>query len=162
MKTIIYIAFAVAFIAMSCKQKTVDIEKAKSEVAAQLDKYKDALANRDIKVLELLFKENGFYCGSDPKEFWDKKAMLELSKQMFADTSMNWKYNVDKREIRVAQDGQSAIALDQFVLPALSKNIAFRIVFYLTKEMDSWKFDFYSAGFIPRNEDVEKLNKALD
>jgi hypothetical protein len=35
------------------------------------------------------------------------------------------------------------------------------MVCHAAKTDDAWKFDFISWSFIPRNEDIEKINKAL-
>lgn len=162
MKSILYVILPVVLITTSCKPKTVDVTTAKSEITAQLNKYWDALIHRDISSIESLLTDNGLFCGTDPKELLDKKGYVELSKQTLADTSIKWKYVPKNREIRLVGDGNSAIALDQFLLPGFSAKIEFRLVAYLVKTKNNWEIDFLSLGAIPLNEDFEKLNKALE
>jgi hypothetical protein len=43
-----------------------------------------------------------------------------------------------------------------------SQKIPVRMVYHLVKNDESWLFDFISWSFIPNNEDIAKLNAALD
>ena len=162
MKSILCVMLLVSLMSISCKTKTVNTDKAKSEVTAQLDKYWASLMNKDMNSLEDLFTDDGLFCGTDPKELLNKKGYVDLSKQTLADTSIKWKCIIEKREVRLAGDGSTAIALDQFLAPGFSQKIKFRLVAYLIKTKNIWKIDFLSLGVIPLNEDFEKLNKALD
>jgi hypothetical protein len=81
---------------------------------------------------------------------------------MFADTSLKIDITIDKRVIRIAKDGNSAIALEQMFLNPFSQKIPVRNIYHLVKVNGIWQFDFTSVGFIPNNEDLEKLNKALE
>ena len=61
-----------------------------------------------------------------------------------------------------AKDGHSAIAFEQMFLIPFSRMIPVRTVYHLVKENKTWLIDFSSTGFIPNNNDIEKLNKALE
>ncbi len=106
--------------------------------------------------------DDGLFCGTDPSELLDKKALSDMMTQSLADTTMIWSYSIDKREIRVAADGSSAIVLEQFTMPGISPKIPTRLVYHVVKASDKWMFDFISWSFIPKNEDILKLNKALE
>jgi hypothetical protein len=71
-------------------------------------------------------------------------------------------YKVDKREILIAEDGNSGIAVEQFYFKLFSPNIQWRTIFHAIKSGDAWKLDFISWSFVPRNEDIEKINKAVE
>ena len=47
-------------------------------------------------------------------------------------------------------------------IKAFSQKIPVRMVYHLVKNGDNWLFDFVSWNFIPNNEDLGKLNKALE
>ena len=81
--------------------------------------------------------------------------------EMFADTTLKVNYSIEKREIRVAADGNSAIAVDQFVMDFISPKIPVRWVFHLAKTGDNWLIDFSSLSLIPNNEDLAKLNSVV-
>jgi hypothetical protein len=83
-------------------------------------------------------------------------------KQMFADTSFMIDITVDKQVIRIAKDGNSAIALEQMYMKPYSRKIPVRNIYHLVKVNDIWQIDFTSVSFIPNNEDIEKLNNALE
>lgn len=61
-----------------------------------------------------------------------------------------------------AKDGNSAIAFEQMVLKPFSHKLPVRTVYHLVKANNIWLFDFTSVGFIPKNEDIDRLNKALE
>jgi hypothetical protein len=166
MKKTIYIMLAVVMIIAACQPKTktvpADKEAAKAGVAALLDKYDSALKTRDTTTLISLLTVDGLYCGTDPSELWDFKQISDGWSQAFADTTLKIDYNVDKREIRVAADGNSALAIDQLYMKIFSPKIQWRIIFHAVKAGEEWKLDFISWNFIPKNEDIEKLNKAME
>jgi hypothetical protein len=164
-KTLCILSLAVIIIT-ACQQKPkmvpIDLEASKAGVVSILDKYHSSLQKRDINNMLPLLSETGLFCGTDSKEFLDKSDLSNAMTQMFADTTLKFSYLIDKREVRVAADGNSAIAIDQFVMDLISPKIPLRWVLHLIKTGDIWVIDFASLGLIPNNEDLGKLNKALD
>ena len=150
----------------ACQTKTkivpVDTVAAKVAVTTVLDKYNSAFKAKDANALMTLLTDDGLYCGTDSRELLDKASLSNMMNQAFADTSLKVNYSIDKREIRIAADGNSAIALEQMFIKAFSQKIPMRMVFHLVKNNDNWLFDFVSWNFIPNNEDLGKLNKALE
>jgi hypothetical protein len=159
-------SFMAVVIITACQQKPttvpVDLNSAKVAVAATLDKYHSSLMAKDANTILPLLAEGGLYCGTDSKEFLDKASISTEMSKMFADTTLKVSYSIIKREIRVAADGNSAIAVDQFVMEFISPKIPVRWVFHLIKTADNWLIDFSSLSLIPNNEDLGKLNKALE
>jgi uncharacterized protein (TIGR02246 family) len=166
MKTSCFFLFLAAVIIAGCQPKietkSPDLNAAKTEVASLMEKFQNAFSTKDTNSIGALFADDGLFCGTDPSELLDKKAILKMMNQTLADTSVQWKYSADKREIRVAQDGTSAIVLEQFTMPALAPKIPMRLIYHAVKSGDAWTFDFVSWNFITLNEDIPKLNKALE
>jgi hypothetical protein len=129
----------------------------------------DSLMQRNLKswnskepgTMNNLLADNGLFCGTDPGEFWDKQTLLKMWDQMISD-SIDYSYSVSKREVKVAPDGKSAIVVEQFILPAFSPDIPERAIYHVVKIGNGWKFDFISWNFIPKNEDLAKLSKAVE
>jgi hypothetical protein len=71
------------------------------------------------------------------------------------------KYKVDKRRILLADDGKSAIVIEQFMLPAFSKTLPVRLITHVKQTPEGWKFDLVSWNFIPENKDLPVIDKAL-
>ena len=117
---------------------------------------------KDANTLMNLLTEDGLYCGTDSRELLSKAELSDMMKQSLADTSLVVNYSIDKREIRITADGNSAIALEQMFFKAFSEKIPIRMIYHLVKNDDNWQFDFVSWNFIPDNEDIGKLNKALE
>jgi ketosteroid isomerase-like protein len=147
---------------MSTNIKTViNMTETKYEVSRVLDAHWSALKAKDADAVIALVSEDFLSCGSDPREFWNKSEMYNTVKHMLASSEFTIDITVDKREIRIAKDGNSAIAFEQMFLIPYSQKIPVRTVYHFVKENNTWLIDFTSTGFIPNNADIEKLNKAL-
>ena len=166
MKKIYYLTIVAALLIVACQQtpKTipVDIAGEKVAIAALFDKLNSAFNAKDAAALATFLTEDALSCGTDPSEFWNKKQITDLWTQGFADTALKINYSYSKREIRVAADGNSAIVVEQYIMPFLSSKIPLRTVYNAVKTNDNWMIDFISWNFIPKNEDIPKLNKALE
>ena len=166
MKRTFYLMLVAVIIITACQPKTkivpVDTAAAKVAVTTVLDKYNSAFKAKDVNAILTLLTDDGLYCGTDSKELMDKASLSNMMNQTLADTSLKVNYSVDKREIRIAADGNSAIAVEQMFFKAFSQKIPMRMVYHLVKNNDNWLFDFVSWNFIPNNEDLGKLNKALE
>lgn len=155
---------AVVYASCQTKAKVVpsDLTAAKVAVTKVLDAHWAALKAKDADAIIALVTDDFLSCGTDSKEFWNKTDVYNTIKQMFADTSLKIDITVDKREIRIARDGNSAIAMEQMFMRPVSQKIPLRTVYYLVKDNNTWLIDFTSTGFIPDNEDIGKLNEALE
>jgi ketosteroid isomerase-like protein len=166
MKGLLLVLFIVVMVFSSCQTRTeilpADLIAAKLAVTKVLDSHWSAVKAKDANAVIALVTDDFLSCGTDSKEFWNKTDMYNTIKQMFADTSLTLDITVDKREIRIAKDGNSAVALEQMFMKPFSQKIPVRTIYHLVKINDIWQIDFTSTGFIPNNEDIGKLNKALE
>jgi hypothetical protein len=147
----------------SCQKQAppVDKEAAGKAVAELFDTYAKATKEKDYVMLDSTLAADGLFLGTDPEEFWSKEKMVEELKRMSGDSTSSFDFTMDKREIRVSQDGIGAIVVEQSIIPVLSKEIYVRGVGHARIIDGRWKIDFFSWALIPRNEDMGKLNKAL-
>ena len=166
MKKIYYLTIVAALLIVACQQtpKTipVDIAGEKVAISALFDKYISAFNAKDAAAMATFLADDALSCGTDPSEFWNKKQIIDLWTQGFADTALKINYTYSRREIRVATDGNSAIVVEQSIMPFLSSKIPIRTVYNAVKTNDNWMIDFISWNFIPLNEDIPKLNKAVE
>ena len=166
MKRLILVLFIVVMAFTSCQTKTkilpADLNAAKVAVTKVLDAHWSAVKAKDANAVMTLLTDDVLSCGTDSKEFWNKTDMYNTIKQMFADTSLKIDITIDKCEIRIAKDGNSAVALEQMFMKPYSQKIPVRNIYHLEKVNDIWQIDFTSVSFIPNNEDIGKLNKALE
>lgn len=156
--------FTMALASCQTKNTIMPVDKTESEKAVTrvLDEHWSAVKAKDADAVLALLSDDILACGSDSKEFWTKTDISNNIEQAFADTSSKIEIKIDKRVIRIAKDGNSAIALEQMFLTAYSSKIPVRNIYHLIKVNDDWLFDFTSVSFIPDNEDIGKLNKALE
>ena len=141
----------------------VDKEAAKQQIVSVLDKLHAAEGARDINAYLAMLSDSGLYCGTDPNELWDKADLQKTMSQAMTDTSLTTNLNIDKRVLMVADDCMSALAIEQFFMADMfGPNLPVRSVKHLVKTQNGWIIDFLSWSLIPRNEDIGKLEKALE
>ena len=164
MKKIFYLLILSAMLIASCQpeSKPVDTTATEKAVNSLMDTYLKFWNARDVQSLTALLTDNGLFCGTDPSEFMDKKLLSEGWAEIWADTTASHSYTVDKRVIRVASDGNSALVVEQFGMTQFTGKLQIRLVAQAVKSGDSWLIDFISWSFIPKNEDLGKLFKALE
>lgn len=159
-----FLILAVVMTMTSCQQKpatvVVDPEAIKAELIVFLDDYNMAYKAMDVNKMTSFCTDNALFLGTDPSEFWNKKQITDYMSQ--GDSTMKLEFVVDKREIRVAADGNSAIVVEQFTLPIISTKMAVRCIDNVVRVGDGWKFDLLSWNVVVRNEDIPKLNAALE
>lgn len=162
----IYLILSIAVVVITACQQTpktvpVDIEAEKAAIDSLFDQFNVSFNAQDAATLASFLTEDALCCGTDPSEFWNKQEITDLWIQMFTDSdpAINM---IGERKIKVAADGNSAIAVDQYMFPMITPKIPWRNVYHLVKTNDNWMILFFSCGFIPKNEDIPKLNEALE
>ncbi len=155
------IIFIIGF-TTNIKSQQDDIATVKSKIATMLDNMYSALVSRDIETVKEFLAEDGLFCGTDPEEFWTTKDILKIYSEMFRAEGFEINFKIDKREIRVSPDGNSVIVVEQLIAYWISKKIPARTISHIIKTGETWKCDFQSYSMIPKNEDIDKLNKALE
>jgi ketosteroid isomerase-like protein len=144
------------------REVPVDTAAAKEEIIKALDLFHSAFMAKDANLVASMLDNNGLYCGTDPGEVFDKKVLMEQLSALFADTTHTVQYTIERREIKMDAGGNSALAMEQATFKMVSPKIPVRLISHLIKSQDGWVVDFYSWNLIPLNEDIEKLNKALE
>jgi uncharacterized protein (TIGR02246 family) len=165
MKKIYFLSLVAVIVMCACQQKPVavpvDTEAAKTAVAALLDEFNAAFKGNDASKVMVFLTDDALTLGTDPSEFLSKKQISDAWTQAMADTTIKLEYSIDRREIRVSPDGKSAVVVEQFMFPVVSPKIPVRNIYHVIKSDDKWMIDFLSFNLIPKNEDLAKLNAAL-
>jgi hypothetical protein len=161
-----YPLFATLLLLVACTKTqqpaVVDLEQAKADVTALIDRFHATMMAKDATGLMALLAEDGLYCGTDPSELWDKKTFSDYITKSFTDTTWTMKaYTIAQREVRVAADGNSATVLDQFLMQEISATIPARLTAHAVKGNDQWMFGFFSLSMVPKNEDLKKVSEAV-
>jgi hypothetical protein len=148
---------------ISCQKPAapvMDRDAAVKAVGALFDSYTKDTKERNYAALDTTLADDGLFLGTDPEEFWDKKKLMSTFKAA-SDSSSMVDISMDKREIRISEDGTMAIVVEQSNIPIMSEGILIRGVGHARLIKGQWKIDFYSWSLIPRNEDLAKVNKAV-
>ena len=140
---------------------TVDIEAEKAALNELMDKYDSAYKTFDVSTMASYLSEDLLFCGTDPSEFWNKQQITDLWTQIPDNTVFELK-SISDRKIKVAPDGNSAIVVTQYIAPIISPKMPLRWVYHFVKTNDNWMILFVNVAFIPKNEDIQKLNEAID
>jgi ketosteroid isomerase-like protein len=152
-----------SLVILSCEKSSapvVDRDAAAKAVGTLFDSYTKATKERNYAALDTTLADDGLFLGTDPEEFWDKAKLMSTFKTA-SDSSSTVDISMDKREIRISEDGTMAIVVEQSNIPIMSEGILIRGVGHARLIKGQWKIDFYSWSLIPRNEDLEKVNKAV-
>ena len=147
---------------IGCQQNTeVDITATKNTISTQLDNFYQAWKIKDMDTITSFLTNDCLFCGTDPGEFWTKEQVLKVFAQILEDESLKLDFSIDKREIRLNADGNSAIIIEQSIMNWISQKIPIRTVTHCIKVDDDWKCDFHTLSLVPKNADLVKLDKAL-
>ncbi|WP_353331576.1 nuclear transport factor 2 family protein [Bacteroides sedimenti] len=165
MKKILIPFLLIAFLFCGCQKKTTPTEMAgaKKSISEMLDRSFQAFMDKKLDSISVLLADSGLFCGTDPGELWNKKAICDEYAKVFADTSIKSQMpKPDKREILVQKDGKSAIVIEQLKGLSFCPNVPLRWVYYVVKEKEGWKINFSSIALIPYNKDLPMINKAVE
>ena len=143
------------------KQVPFDPVATKQDLTKTLDKMYLAYNNRDIQTFLSLMADDGLFCGTDPNNIWDKPTYSTLMTIMFADPKFAPNIALDRREICLGKDGNSAMVVDQFFFE-WNKKIPVRHIAHFVRNGDLWTCNFLSTTFIPKDEDLDKIFKAVN
>lgn len=77
---------------------------------------------------------------------------------VFASKDIKLQFDLKKRNIIVAPDEKSALAISKAFILCLGK-ICKRIVYQFTPVDGLWRCNFYSVAMIPLNKDLQKVDK---
>jgi ketosteroid isomerase-like protein len=140
----------------------VNTEEAKKAVNDLFDAYGKAIVAEDVNAISATLADDGLFIGTDPEEFWTKAQLIEQFTAMAKDTTASLAFTVEKRDIRLSPDGMMAIVTEHSTIPLISNRILVRGVGHANMKDGGWKIDYFSWSLIPKNSDMEKLNKALE
>ena len=173
-KIIILLGLALS-LAMGCEQKTIspegteaatekpsDPETRKTEVVALMDSFHSALKNKKANDFKNLLDPNGLYCGTDPTETHNRDTYAQEMAEFLNDPTIGTiAYTVDLRQIRVAEDGNSAVIVEQYKMDLVSPEIPWRLVSHAVRKDGVWILDFLSFTLVPTNAQQALINNAL-
>lgn len=130
------------------------------DIESFIDTYYKASQDGDMELLGSLLADDGLFCGTDPSEYWDKEAILEMFAQSLSGETPDISEMIKKRVINVSENGLSAIIVEHIIMP-WSPNIPVRQTFHLTGTGSNWQIDFIGWAFMADNADIGKLNEAV-
>lgn len=140
---------------------TADVAVIKHDVTRLMENFHAELMAKNVRSMMKFMAEDGLYCGTDPKEFMSKTEFSDMVSQTVEQMNI-LEYPIQKREVQIGHDGQSALVVEQFVIEQFSAHMQLRLISHCLHSHHGWLIDFMSWNFIPANEDLEKINKALE
>jgi hypothetical protein len=144
------------------KNKPTDLASEKVVLNKFMDNYHAAIDGDNPQLVSAFWTDDLLYCGSDPKEFWNKTSVSKEFDGMFANKTNKMEHKILSREIRLDKDGMSALILEQISFKDFSEKIPFRLIYHAVRQNNEWKFDFISASLIPTNADADKMKTAIN
>jgi len=156
-----FILFAGLAFGQTSLTAQAEFETEKAAINEVLDKIDTALLASDVQTMTSYLSEDFLMCGTDPSEFWNKQEITDLWNQMLDNSGFEFEY-IGDREMRLAPDGKSAMVVTQFYMPVFTPKIPWRNTYYFVKIDDSWMIHYWGSALVPKNEDLPKLNEALE
>jgi len=158
---LIFAAMAITACQQASKTVPVNLEAEKAAIDSLFDKFNSAFSAPDVTTLASFLSEDALCMGTDPSEFWNKQQMTEMWTQLLTDSVPELNY-IGERVVKLASDGHSAFAVDQYFMPMFSEKIPWRNTYQLTKTDGQWKILVLNCALIPKNEDMPKLNASME
>lgn len=142
-------------------ESAADEFKAEKEaIHAFMDKIDAGFDNKDPSVFNAALAEDALICGTDPSEFWSKKQFMGFNADADPGSFPEFAY-IDDRKVKVLPGGNTAIVVTQYKIE-WSPNIPWRQVYHLVKTDGAWKVYFMNVAFVPKNEHIGTINKAIE
>jgi hypothetical protein len=138
----------------------VDMEAEKAALNEFMDKLFAAMQADELETWMSFLTEDALVCGTDPSEFWNKEEFKGLWDQDPPIPRPEINY-INDRRIKVAPGASSGVVVTQYII-SWSPNIPWRQVYHCIKVDDSWMIDFINIAFVPKNEDIQTINAALE
>lgn len=130
------------------------------DIESFIESYYKATAAQDMDLIASFYADDALFCGTDPSEYWDKTAVLEMFEGSSSGDAPDPSEMVKKRVIHLSDNNMSAIVLEHLAMP-WSPNIPVRQTIHVTRNSDKWLIDFIGWSFIAPNDDIGRLNAAL-
>lgn len=141
-------------------QTAVDTARARQDLNTLADEIHRLFKKKDIAYIDEHMAKDGIFLGTDPNEILNFNDYRAYHEKMLGDTALNIPdYKIERREIVV--HGTSAVIIDQYFFPDISEKMMLRNIYHARHENGKWLVDMFSWNFIPRNEDVERINRTL-
>lgn len=162
MKNTLLLLSLAALLFTGCQQNPapVDLEAEKADAQEMVDRFTDVMSIQDVDSMRTFIAEDVLICGSDPAEFMTKEEAMKMWDQMAAGPEVDFLF-MDENPLKIAPDGNSAVAIQQFYIPEMMPNLPARNVYYLTKTEGKWMISMWSSSLIPKNEDLAKIIMAV-
>ena len=127
-----------------------------------LDTLYSFFDTHDITPFSSILSDDGLFLGTDGSEFWDKVTAVQAHEAMFEVPEFKFTYTQTNRVIRVADDGKSALVIDQIEnTPVFGPDMPVRITSLVVNTEDGWKVDYMGWSLIPDNEDLTAISAVL-
>ena len=149
------------FRAVTTGNQTVDSATLNKNINNVFDSMHMQFKAKNVNAMLNYLADDGKYLGTDPTEIWTKKALGDYLSKASSDTA-KIDYTISSRTIQTDDDWKSAIVVEQYYFPSMSTKIQVRSIARVDFKDNRWIIDFYSWNLIPKNEDINKLNAALN
>lgn len=162
MKKILSLILLVTLFSCNNVPKSGPVDFAAEEVAIKgvFETLFNAVDDKNIDQLASLLADDGLFMGTDPGELFSKDTIVAGWAQMMKMPEIPPFEFVSEPVIRISPDGKTAIVVQQFKWN-LFTTIPLRQTFWLIKGDAGWLIEFFDFSFVPYNEQIPLLNKAV-
>ena len=160
MKTNLCLLILNLFLFVACeKDETpkLDLKAEKTAIETLLNTWQTAT---QTNALASCMSDDAIVAGTAPAEIFTKQELVDMWTLYYSGQVPEHTY-IGEPTIKMALDGNSATAVEEYNMPSMSSVLAARNTLHLVKSDGKWMIDFMSITYIPKNEDVPKIDEVL-
>lgn len=147
--------------AMACQRpqtESIDPGAEKEAIKAMVKQF-EACTSTDT--LATFLTDDALVTGTAPAELWTKQQMIDMWHEYFEGMVPEHTY-LRENTVKVAADGKSATVIEEYIMPVMSPKLQARHGLHLVKIGGNWMIDFINISFIPKNEDISKIDEVIE
>jgi ketosteroid isomerase-like protein len=138
----------------------VDLAAEEVAISEVFDLLFNAVDEKNIEQLASVLADDGMFMGTDPRELFPKDSIVAAWRQMMQMPEIPPFDFLSDPYIRIHPDGKTAVAAYQYTWNLFSP-IPMRQTFWMVKSETGWQVDFFDFSFVPYNDQIPLLNKAV-
>ncbi|HET9431425.1 MAG TPA: nuclear transport factor 2 family protein [Chitinophagaceae bacterium] len=141
--------------------EALDTVQARKDLNTMADDMHSTFKKKDISFIEKYMSRNGIYLGTDPVEILNYNDYVSYMQKLVSDTALHISdYTISRRDITI--NGTSALIIDQLYMPEISKKLMLRNICHANFENGKWVVDMYAWNFLAKNEEIPRIDKAVN
>lgn len=136
------------------------VHKIESHINHLLDEFHDATRVFNGNLVANFLSDDCLYLGTDPSDVYNKENIAKAMNE-YAMVMDKLHYEVDSRVIKVSEDGNFVVSIEEFIEPSVSRVMQLRVELHWMQIKNKWKIFVGNWAFIAEDKDLPTIDRAL-